>query len=232
MVKSPKSKNAKNADDSNDLANKFPLKLLEIVITAVVISTFITMIYELKGMDYNVVTFPLVCLPIYFPILYSFWIYRTSFINQKYLSDKRMRFALYLTAIFAFFSTLAQIQEFDLFLDEKFILSEFISVYSNKTALHPFFCILIILMFIYVHFYILREKRDLFLYFNIILIILFLRPVSKNYQDILSALLPLIGIHEGDVSYLSLIIICLVVFTFILSRLNLIKKSKKDSKKG
>ena len=137
---------------------------------------------------------------------------------MEYLSDERMRWSLYLTSVFTFLVSLAQISEFMPLIKQQKTLSELTIAYFKDTALHPLFCILIILVFLYIQFHILEEERPLTLLLNFFFIIVLSQAVWKNRAVVYSFIGELTGFRNEEIHYLSIFILVLFFSTLIIKK--------------
>ena len=210
------------------LADDLPLKLLEIVLTAFLISTFLIMILRMREAEYDVTTFPFNCAPIYIPIVYTTWIYAIGYKHKTLLSEKSMRYLLYLASFSAVVISLAQIQEFGPLFEEQMELKEFINKYMEITALHPLFTAFIIALLFYLRLIILNERAYFSFFVNSFLIVALMIPVRKNIPTVFWSLAQISGLWHDGINYATLTLVLFFACLFLVEAFySFLKKFRK-----
>ena len=169
------------------LINDLPLKLLEIIIVGVFITTNITVIQKTAEVGYDIFFTVFNSIVIYIPIFYIFLIYTMAYSQKELLSDKRMRISLYVVAILAILISMAQITEFRPLLKENLCYDQFVNGYINNCSFHALCCIILFIVLFFVRVIILRRGMYLFLILNFLFIRFWWgKAVIQNLDELFS----------------------------------------------
>jgi len=130
-----------------------PLKILEIVLTAFFITSFLFILISMKESGYSVILFPFKSLVLLIPVFYLTWIYKITFENRYLLSYHKFRHSIYITSVIAVFISLSQIQELMPIFQERYLSHlEFFRKYIDRCFYHPLFCILLLILFAFIYY--------------------------------------------------------------------------------
>lgn len=141
--------------------SEFPVKIFEIVLTAVFIGSFLAILTAMAEANFKLMIFPWGALVLILGPIYLVWTYKIVLEEKELLSKPFVRYLIYFISVSAIFLSLAQLQEiFPILKIGISSYSELGTKYREESFFHPLFTAIILFSFLVLYWFAYNKRGN------------------------------------------------------------------------